>query len=499
MRRRLREAGQLADGAPVAALVGPRGGTMLGVLVVAAADGSQGYLRAFGGEVAGRSAWPGWAPPLYDPVVYDRLRAEIEAAHAGLRARSMQSELREAEVRRKLACAALDQGLAALAEARRQLRASRAEARARADEATRAALDAESRYAEARWVEARRAHRDATAAADAALAPVRRRAEALRRLERVVARAGVAALQDTLRIPSAAGEARLAELFEGLPPGGAGDCAGPRLFAEALRRGLTPVALAETWWGPPPAGGGRVDGALYPACPGKCGPVLGYMLRGMVVEAPVRAGPAAPAHDLTVLYEDDEYVAVDKPAGLLSVPGRTEQDSVQARLRIATGNGALKAVHRLDQDASGVLLCAKTADAFRWAQAEFAGRRTRKRYEAVLAGPVAGEAGELRLAFRVDPLDRPRQVYDPVHGKLGVTRWRVLQRDGETTRVALEPITGRTHQLRCHSAHPLGLGAPMVGDRLYGTPGPRLMLHAVTLELDTAAGVRLRIEAPLPF
>ncbi|MCA9551111.1 MAG: RluA family pseudouridine synthase, partial [Myxococcales bacterium] len=265
------------------------------------------------------------------------------------------------------------------------------------------------------------------------------------------------------------------------------------------RRGLTPVALAETWWGPPPAGGGRVDGALYPACPGKCGPVLGYMLRGMVVEAPVRAGPAAPAHDLTVLYEDDEYVAVDKPAGLLSVPGRTEQDSVQARLRIATGNGALKAVHRLDQDASGVLLCAKTADAFRWAQAEFAGRRTRKRYEAVLAGPVAGEAGELRLAFRVDPLDRPRQVYDPVHGKLGVTRWRVLQRDGETTRVALEPITGRTHQLRCHSAHPLGLGAPMVGDRLYGTPGPRLMLHAVTLELDTAAGVRLRIEAPLPF
>jgi tRNA pseudouridine32 synthase/23S rRNA pseudouridine746 synthase len=505
LRRRLSGDGALAPGVPLSALVGPRGGTMLGVLVVRdPATGAQGYLQAFAGEVMGRATWPGWAPPLYPQAAYDVARAELEAAQARRAARraaeAPQEALRRAELERDLTCGALDEGLARLAAARAELRAARAAARVGATDATRATLDAESRYAEARWVEARRAHRAATAEADAALARARRRAEAHRRLDKVVAHAGLAALQDTLLVPAARGApVPLRALFEGLPPGGAGDCAGPRLVAEALRLGLTPIALAETWWGPPPAGGGRIDGALYPACRGKCRPVLAHMLQGLPVAAPVRAGPAAPAHALTVLYEDAEYVAVDKPAGLLSVPGRTEQDSVQTRLQSATGNPALRAVHRLDQDASGVLLCAKTPDAYRWAQAELAGRRAHKRYEAVLAGEVLGEQGVLRLAFRLDPDDRPRQVYDPVHGKLGVTRWRVLTRGPRTTRVALEPVTGRTHQLRCHCAHPLGLGAPMVGDRLYGAPGPRLLLHAAQLRLTTAAGGTLALEAPLPF
>lgn len=502
LRARLEVEG-VAPGIGAEALEGPRGGTMLGVLVVRGPEGL-GYLRAFAGEVAGQVLLPGWAPPMFDPQAYAARRAEGEAALARLEARAKEAapDQEMQFILRKTAAwrAELEAGLDALRAEARAAKARRRAAREGASEAARARLDDESRHHNARLAERRRGFRAQLARLGADERRARRRAEAWARLRRVLSTRLLLALQATYRVPGPRGaQVSLREAFGGAPPGGAGDCAGAKLFAVARVEGLEPVALAETWWGPPPRGGGRVDGALYPACRGKCGPLLGYMLADLEVGAPVRAGPVAPPADagLEVLYEDEAILAVDKPAGLLSVPGRSCQDSAQTRLRARFPE--LKAAHRLDQDASGVLVLAKNPEALRWLHAEIAGRRVEKAYEAVLDGEVEGEAGLVELAFRLDPEDRPRQVYDPARGKLGRTRWQVLARAPGRTRVRFEPITGRTHQLRCHAAHPLGLGAPIVGDRLYGRPGPRLLLHAVAFRIPhmgDGRGIEVRSTAP---
>lgn len=311
-------------------------------------------------------------------------------------------------------------------------------------------------------------------------------------------------VHDSYVITSFRGERRaLRDLFApGEPPGGAGDCAGPKLLGEAYRRGLTPIAMAEVWWGPPPATGGRHEGGFYPACRGKCGPILPFMLEGLEVEgAPVfGAGVIAPDEPKVVL-EDEDLVIVDKPIDLLSVPGRSGalRDSVQTRLRARypDATGPL-VVHRLDLETSGLLLAAKSEEMHAVLQARFARREIEKRYVAWLAGDVRGEGGVIELALRVDLDDRPRQIVDAVHGKPAVTEWSVLAREGGRTRVAFVPRTGRTHQLRVHAA--VGLGAPIVGDRLYGTAGDRLMLHAEWLAFaHPRTGRRITATCPAPW
>ncbi|HTL31940.1 MAG TPA: RluA family pseudouridine synthase, partial [Kofleriaceae bacterium] len=268
------------------------------------------------------------------------------------------------------------------------------------------------------------------------------------------------------------------------PPGGAGDCAAPKLLSYAYRHGLVPIALAEQWIGAPPATGGRIDGVFYPACRGKCGPILAHMLGGLDVEdAPQFGGGPIAADEPRVLFEDRWLVIVDKPVGLLSVPGRggALRDCVTTRLRARypDATGPL-VVHRLDLDTSGVLLVAKDLDTYKALQRLFAIREIEKRYVALVDGEVTGERGTIDLPLRGDLDDRPRQIVDPVHGKAAITDWHVLTREGGRTRVALAPRTGRAHQLRVHAA--VGLGAPIVGDRLYGRteadPLGRLLLHA---------------------
>ncbi|HSK03862.1 MAG TPA: RluA family pseudouridine synthase, partial [Kofleriaceae bacterium] len=249
-------------------------------------------------------------------------------------------------------------------------------------------------------------------------------------------------------------------------------------------------ALAEVWWGAPPLAGGRHAGRFYPACRGKCGPILAHMLGGLPAEPPPVFG-AAPAGEPRVVFEDAWLVVVDKPAGMLTVPGRSSQlaDCLLARLR-ARHPGALVA-HRLDLDTSGLVIAAKDRATHAALQAQFARREIDKRYDAVLEGAPrgGGDGGVIELALRVDLDDRPRQIHDPVHGKPAVTEWRIIERlAGGRTRVELVPRTGRTHQLRVHAAHPLGLDAPIVGDRLYGRRGHddgdgsgALMLRAVSL------------------
>ena len=316
-------------------------------------------------------------------------------------------------------------------------------------------------------------------------------------------------IHETYALANARGEVRaLRELFAPAePPGGAGDCAAPKLLAHAYRHGLTPLALAEFWCGAPPPTGDRKDGAFYPACRGKCGPILAHMLGGLGADPHPAFGEDAidPAEPRTV-FEDEWLAVIIKPVGLLSVPGRSSRaDSVQARLRVRypDATGPLLP-HRLDLDTSGLMLVAKDLATHGALQRQFSERTIEKRYIAILDGDPRAEGGIVDLPLRVDLDDRPRQIVDRLHGRPALTEWRVIARSdsgtGTRTRVALYPKTGRAHQLRVHAAHPEGIGVPIVGDRLYGRPDARLMLHAEALRFVHPHKMeQLSFEYPAPF
>ena len=260
-------------------------------------------------------------------------------------------------------------------------------------------------------------------------------------------------------------------------PSGTGDCCAPKLLHYAFAHGLRPLAIGE-WV----CHGGRIH--FRPACQGRCRPLLWFMLQGVPLQSGPRERRAQEALSRTrILYEDEFMVALDKPAGVLSVPGRSSEPSVMDWLK-GQGVPVYFPAHRLDQDTSGILLVAKTEGAYRNLQAQFIQHRVRKTYLAVLEGSVGRAGGTLSLPLRSDPLNRPRQLVDRAHGKPALTRYRLLaQREGEAL-VELCPETGRTHQLRVHCAHPDGLGCPIKGDRLYGHAdggSGRLYLHAAAI------------------
>jgi tRNA pseudouridine32 synthase/23S rRNA pseudouridine746 synthase len=462
-------------------------GKMFGVLVVADAAGRIGYLRAFSGMLAGRWEVAGFAPPAFDAAARATFWPAGERELAAIDARIHERATAAAPARAALT--ALDARQTDELEAlRARHRARRAERRAaRAAGGERDALDQQSRAdtAERRRLDAAHeaaraelAHRVGEDAAVLAALEAERAARSRELLHE---------LHATYVLNTAAGERReLRELFAPAePPGGAGDCAAPKLFALAHRERLRPIAIAELWWGPPPATGDRQHGRFYPACRGKCGPTLAHMLVGLAADPlPLFGSARISADEPRTLYEDRWLAVVAKPAGLLSVPGRggALRDSVLARLRARypEASGPLL-VHRLDLDTSGLLLAAKDAATHTALQRLFARREIRKRYVAWLDGDVATTSGRIELPLRVDLDDRPRQIVDPVHGKPAITEWHVLERADGKTRVALLPHTGRAHQLRVHAAHPQGIGVPIVGDRLYGRAGDRLLLHAAEL------------------
>ena len=494
---------------------------MFGVLVVRAPDGRVGVLRAFSGMLEGSWFVPGFVPPAYDVAAKAHVWTAGEAELATIDARIAQLTAgAEAEPpRRELAALDARQAteLAALTTRHRAAKAERARRRTETEtEATaapspRAAalheLAQQSRGDTAehrRLVASHAASRAALAAGVAALDAERDQLVAHRAARSRVLLHGI---HDAYVLASARGAlVSVRAIFAPAePPGGAGDCAAPKLLAHAYRLGAVPLALAEFWSGPPPATGGRADGVYYPACRGKCGPILAHMLDGLAVDAAPEYGAAPIAADEPrVVYADDQVIVVDKPAGLLSVPGRSGRlrDSVQTRMRAryphATGP---LVVHRLDLDTSGLLLVALDSATHAALQADFARRAITKRYIAVLDGALASPAGTIELPLRVDLDDRPRQLVDPVHGKSAHTDYETVAVAGGRTRVALYPRTGRTHQLRVHCAHPLGLGAPIAGDRLYGGPtAPRLLLHAESLAFThPKTGLRIELTSEVPF
>ncbi len=273
------------------------------------------------------------------------------------------------------------------------------------------------------------------------------------------------------------------ETPEGRPKAGAGECAAPKLFQYAFLNGYEPIALAEFWWGQSPKTEVRIHGNFYPACRGKCEPILGHMLQGLNVEAnPMLTNPAE-GKDIEIIWEDDHIAVINKPEEFLSVPGKNIHDSVYARMiqRYPNATGPL-IVHRLDMSTSGLLLVAKNLEVYKILQRQFIQREVKKRYVALLDGIVNEEHGIIDLPLRVDLEDRPRQMVCYDYGKSAQTEWQVIDRENGKTRVYFFPITGRTHQLRVHAAHSNGLGCPIVGDDIYGKKGIRLHLQAQRLE-----------------
>lgn len=267
-----------------------------------------------------------------------------------------------------------------------------------------------------------------------------------------------------------------------VPPAGAGDCAAPKLLQYAYLNDLKPIAMAEFWWGKPAPSQIRKQGVFYPACRSKCEPILGHMLQGLQVEDnPLLVNPAIDK-ELEIIYEDAYLLVINKPAEFLSVPGKTITDSVQERMRkkYPHATGPL-VVHRLDMSTSGLMVIALTKEVHEQLQEQFMQRTVLKRYEALLDGAVAPLQGFIDLPLRVDLDNRPYQMVCYEHGKAARTRYEVIAQTHGQTRIHFYPITGRTHQLRMHAAHPSGLNAPIVGDDLYGTRKDRLHLHAALL------------------
>ncbi|PPK86535.1 tRNA pseudouridine32 synthase / 23S rRNA pseudouridine746 synthase [Neolewinella xylanilytica] len=494
-----------------------RQGKMFGVLVVAHGDEELSYLAAYSGKLADSNHLPGFVPPVYDLLdergfyrsgesEINAVTLELEALQANpayIRAKQLLETTRleaEQELQRER------QLVKAGKQRRREAREAAADLSPTELEALEKRLAAESIRQSYGLKDLKRAleHRVQLAEED-----VSRYEIAISRTEKR-RREMSAALQDRIfteyAFLNAEGQTRgLGSIFSetvfGVPPAGAGECAAPKLLQYAFIHGLRPIALAEFWWGQSPGSEIRQHGHYYPACKGKCEPILSHMLQGLEVdENPLLVNPAR-GKTLRIVYEDDDLLVIDKPHEFLSVPGKHIQDSVYQRIRgqYPEATGPL-VVHRLDMSTSGLLLVTKRKEVHKQLQRQFFRRSVEKRYQALVVGAVAGTEGFIDLPLRGDLDDRPRQIVCSDHGKAARTRWKVVEATGGNTRVDLWPVTGRTHQLRVHCAHPEGLGAAIVGDDLYGQPDDRLCLHAAWIAfVHPTSRERMAFESSVPF
>ena len=299
-----------------------------------------------------------------------------------------------------------------------------------------------------------------------------------------------------------------------LPPSGAGECCEPKLLQYAFLHGYKPISMAMFWWGPSPKTEIRQHGNYYPACNGKCKPILEWMLDGIDVDykdcnRTDYETELALSERLKIRYEDDYLAVVVKPSGLLSVPGKGCQPSVYSILKERwKGKSDVFMVHRLDMDTSGLLVVARNTEVYKALQAQFIGRSVKKKYVALLPFSVLEKQlpaeGRVELPLSPDLDDRPRQRVDRTNGKPATTEYRFIGKTTygkealEAVKIELYPLTGRTHQLRIHCAHPDGLGSPIIGDNLYGQRAERLWLHAEHLEFThPITQERMSFDTPL--
>ena len=473
---------------------GPDGGRMFGVLVVKNKEGVTGYLSGVSGMPGNCRLQEGFVPQVYNKASRDGLLLEGENRVAEL-TRQVQELQTDTGYRAALEAeqqysAAAAQQLEALKVTLANRKGLRHEARQNKSigEAKLAELAQQSRSDKYELKALKQKLQSDGADIVATLVQYQTDIDELKRRRKKLSVKLQTDLFNSYNIINSDGQSRvLSELFEnGLPPSGAGDCAATKLVQYANVAGFNPLALAEFWWGAPPPGGLREHGRFYPSCRSRCRVVLPFMLQGQAVSVPAheQAVTLSPDHPHT-LYEDNDIVVVEKPAGLLSVPGKVLTDSVEKRLKARYPQVAgVMLLHRLDQATSGVMIAAKNPRAYKSLQHQFQDRTIKKRYTAVLDGVIAQDDGIVNLPLRIDIYDRPRQMVCYERGKTALTRYQVIERGNNTTRISFYPHTGRTHQLRVHAAHPQGLNCPILGDELYGAPGDRLHLHAAQLTFD---------------
>lgn len=492
-------------------------GKMLGVSIAEDKDGRRHTLYAFSGQVGDLGFYfPGFVGPVFDylrPDGYFKTQerdisrrnqriAEYESCELASAQRdyesekqrlsteieSYQQECRRAKTARKMR---RDSGLADEAELATMIRQSQFE-------------KAELRRKKNRMSEALEPYAVRVKGAEARLF-------AMKESRRIDSENLQRWLFDNFRLLNAKGESRsLMEIFAEtslkVPPSGAGECCAPKLLQAAYLRGWRPVSIAEYWYGAPKNGEIRRHGEHYPACRGKCLPVLSWMLQGLEVVPPVNSEAIIMrTPEPKLIFENEWFCVVDKPAGMLSVPGKGPALSVQRWLENHYGpERSVKLVHRLDQDTSGLLIAAFGEESYKLLQRGFAKREVRKTYVAILEGDYRDsglpEKGRIELPLSPDWLDRPRQRVDFESGKEAVSEYEFVSVEDGRSRIVFHPLTGRTHQLRMHSASERGLGLPIVGDRLYGSVSERMMLHAHKIEFVRFEDNKTySFESPLPF
>ena len=486
-------------------------GKMFGVLIVRTSNGQTGYLAAFSGNLCGSNSHSFFVPPVYDLLKPDGFfKIEEEQISAiNHQIGQLQNCDRYLELQQKMEreTASSQQ---ALSEARKVLKAAKEKREQRRlhrpNENEQAAMIRESQYQKAEFKRLERYWKEQISEIKTELESFSSQIEALKAERRNRSAALQQKLFQQFNFLNAKGETKnLCAIFEETvqktPPAGAGECAAPKLLQYAYLSGLSPIAMAEFWWGESPKTEIRHHGYYYPSCRGKCEPILRHMLQGLNVEPAPSERYSLSQNMPEVLFEDQWLLVLHKPEGVLSVPGKSEEQSIYSllRARYPEATGPL-VVHRLDMATSGLLLAAKTQEVHRHLQAQFENRSIKKRYIALLDGILPEEEGVIDLPICPDYLDRPRQMVNEELGKTAITRYRVMDRKNGQTRIAFFPLTGRTHQLRVHAAHPLGLNCPIVGDELYGRKAERLYLHAEYLEfIHPVSGQRMVIEKKAEF
>lgn len=467
-------------------------GKMFGVLIVQTPEGKVGYLAAFSGNLAGSNLHSFFVPPVYDLLQPDGFFRIEEANISAInkRIKELESSRQLTEMRTALAeCRAqVDRTLADAKQQMKEAKIVREQRRSEgAGEEEQKAMIRESQFQKAEYKRLEKRLKE----------EMQQQAEELENQEQLIRqlkqerKTRSAALQQKLfeqfRMLNAKGEVKnLCELFkdtpQGTPPAGTGECALPKMLQYAYQHRLKPLAMGEFWCGKSPKEEVRHEGHFYPSCKGKCAPILKHMLIGLQVAKNPLAENVHKDTEPEIVYEDEWLLVVNKPAGMLSVPGKEALNSVYQFLheRYPEATGPML-VHRLDMATSGLLLAAKDKDTHQVLQALFSGRQIKKRYTAILSGTVSTDEGVISLPLCPNLHDRPRQMVSFEHGKPAVTRYKVLERKNGKTLIAFYPLTGRTHQLRVHAAHQQGLSCPIVGDELYGKRADRLYLHAAEL------------------
>ncbi|MBA5761026.1 RluA family pseudouridine synthase [Vibrio sp. 404] len=477
-------------------------GKMFGVLLVRSSQGELGYLSAFSGKIAEQNLLPNFVPPVFDMLAEECFfRTELDdITQLNSRVKTLSADPTLAELNQTLAQyqAEYQQQEQHQRQAIIYGRAERKRQRLEAEqtlptEEVKTVLDQLAKqsvadknvlkYLKLEWDEK-------IAQVQSKLLKYNDEIHQAKQQRKNLSNALQNKLFEQYCFLNGKGEQKslkaiFAETTNPTPPAGAGECAAPKMLHYAYKHGFTPLAMAEFWWGISPKSEIRQHKKFYPSCHGKCNPILGHMLQGLTVDPNPLEDNWGENKPLEIVYQDDAIVVVNKPSGLLSVPGKTIKDSaytrVQALFPDVEGPFVL---HRLDMATSGLLVFALTRRANKSLQQQFIARGIEKRYLAMVEGVVSQQSGEINLPMRGDPDDRPRQLVCYEHGKPATTYWELIETKDGRSKLYMYPKTGRTHQLRVHCAHYQGLNMAMVGDGLYGEKDSRLHLHAERLSLD---------------